>query len=293
MDKIDFLATDGFLLNGFLYKSKSRTKNVILAVHVMSSNCFKNRDEVIAKFANENDIDYFGFNNRGSELVRYIKKYNDGKKIKQLAGTSYEDVLEGYNDIVGAIEKLKDLGYENVYLQGHSLGSTKVVYTYDKFKKENNENQKNIKGIILLSLVDIPSTIKVYLKENYERYIKLAEDEEKSGNESNLMPLNSFIHPISVKTFLRYAKNNREINFASYENDKELKVLNNIDKPLFMRWGNDNEMILQNAEELIEMLNEKIKNNKKDIAYIDGADHGYTGKEEMLAKQIINFIKNI
>ena len=39
------------------------------------------------------------------------------------------------------------------------------------------------------------------------------------------------------------------------------------------------------------MVDNIIENNNKDINYIDGADHGYHGKEEILAKQIIEFIK--
>ena len=58
-----------------------------------------------------------------------------------------------------------------------------------------------------------------------------------------------------------------------------------------MRWGNNNEMILQKTDELVQLLNEKIKNDKKDISYIDGADHGYHDKEEILAEQILKFVK--
>ena len=36
----------------------------------------------------------------------------------------------------------------------------------------------------------------------------------------------------------------------------------------------------------------KIKNDKLDIGYIDGADHSYTGKEEILANEIQNFLKD-
>ena len=107
------------------------------------------------------------------------------------------------------------------------------------------------------------------------------------------MPKDAFIHPISVKSFLRYARDNKEINFAKYSEDDEFEKINNIDVPLMMRWGNSNEMIMQQADELVKMMNEKIKNNRKDIDYIDGADHGYTEKEDILAEQIINFIKNI
>ena len=40
------------------------------------------------------------------------------------------------------------------------------------------------------------------------------------------------------------------------------KELNDIEVPLFMRWGNKNDLIMQPAEELVNMLKEKIKNKK-------------------------------
>ena len=289
MEKVDFLATDGIELSGILYNGKEKNKKIILSIHGMASNCMKTRDTIIAKNANENKIDYFCFNNRGSEIVKYISKNINGKKEKQLAGTAYEDVLESYEDIVGAILKLKELGYKDIYLQGHSLGYTKIVYTYNELLEEKETDILNsIKGVILLSLIDIPMAIKVYTGEKFEKYLKLAEEKE---NKLELMPTSSFIHPISVKTFLRYVRDNKDIDFAKYGRDNELKKLNNIKAPLFMRWGNDNEMILQKADELVSMVSNLIQNKNKDINYIDGANHSYNEKEEILAKEIIEFVK--
>lgn len=291
MRKINFLATDGIELNGLLYESEKQTKDVILAVHGMSSNCFKKRDDIFSKNANKANIDYFCFNNRGSELIKYISKNIDDKYEKLLGGTAYEDVLEGYEDIVGAILKLKEIGYENIYLLGHSLGCTKIVYTYNELKDEQEYNLlNNIKGVILLSLVDIPTSIKVYLKDKFDTYLTLAQEKEQAGLSSELMPKEAFIHPISVKTFLRYARDNKEIDFAGYGKDNNLEKLNSIDVPLFMRWGNVNEMIAQDASELVSIVSNIITNKNKDIDYIDGADHGYTEKEELVSEQIINFI---
>lgn len=293
MEKIDFIATDGIELSGILYSGKEKSKKVILSVHGMTSNCFKKREDIISKFVNENGIDYFCFNNRGSEIVKYISKNINGKIEKLLAGTAYEDVLEGYEDIVGGILKLKELGYEDIYLQGHSLGCTKIVYTYNELLDEDEKDiLDSIKGVILLSLVDIPMAIKVYLGNKYEDYLKLAEEKEQAGLRKELMPKGAFIHPISVKGFLRYARDNKDIDFAGYGRDEKLEKLNNIKVPLFMRWGNDNEMILQKAEELVTIVNNIITNPNKDIDYVDGANHGYHEKEEIVAKDIVNFIKN-
>ncbi len=293
MKKIDFIATDGINLSGILYEGKEKTNKVILAVHGMTSNCFKKRDDIIAKKANENNIDYFCFNNRGSEIVKYISRDINEKTEKMLGGEAYEDVLEGYEDIVGAILKLKELGYTEIYLQGHSLGCTKIVYTYNELLEEDEKDiLDSIKGVILLSLVDIPMALKVYLGDKFEDYLKLAEEKEEAGLKNELMPKDAFIHLISVKTFLRYAKYNKDIDFAGYGRDDKLEKLNNIKVPLFMRWGNDNEMILQKAEELVTIVSNIIDNPNKNIDYVDGANHGYHEKEEIIAKDIIKFIKD-
>ena len=60
-----------------------------------------------------------------------------------------------------------------------------------------------------------------------------------------------------------------------------------------MRWGNNNELIMQPVNKLVEFLNKKIQNDKKDLNFIDGATHNYSGKEEILANQIFNFLKSI
>ena len=293
MEIIDFLATDGVKLNGILYNCKEKSNEVILAVHGMTSNCFKERDKVISENSNKNGIDYFCFNNRGSELARYIKKDKNGKEEKIIAGTSYEDVLEGYEDILGAIIKLKELGYENIYLQGHSLGCTKIVYTYNELvDEEEYDVLSNIKGVILLSLIDIPKAIKAYLGDKFSEYVSLAEEKEQEYKSYELMPKDAFINPISAKTFLRYVRDNKDIDFAGYGKDNELEKLNNIKVPLMMRWGNQNEMILQSADELVNIVTNIIENKNKDIDYIDGANHQYNGKEKELAEQIIEFIKS-
>lgn len=287
---INFKATDGVINDGYIINNNS--KKIIISIHGMSSNCFKERDKFISKKAFENGFAYMGFNNRGSELVKYIRKDTGEKQIKSFGGTTYEDPLEAYYDIKGAILKAIELGYNQIYLQGHSLGTTKIVYTYNKLKNENSELFEKIKGIILLSLIDIPRTLQIFLNENFEKVLKYAEEKESKKEYLELMPNGSFIHQVSVNTFLRYAKYNSEIDFAQYSNKNyNFEELNNIEVPLFMRWGNSNEMIEQDAKILVEILNKKIINKNKDINYIDDADHGYTGKEEILANQIINFIK--
>ena len=292
INTVFFKATDGVSLNGILYKSEKQTKKILISVHGMATNCIKPRDEIIAKKVNSENIDFLTFNNRGHDIISYIKKENTLKY--ELAGTAYEEISECYEDILGAINYVSENKYDEIYLMGHSLGSTKSVYFYNKLLNENNELISKIKAVILLSLVDIPFAIQVYLKEKFQSMVTYAKNMKKEKLENILMPEESFIHPISVKTFLRYALENDDMNFAKYTDEGyDFKELNSIKVPLFMRWGNVRELIIQDANELSEFLKRKINNRNLNIGYIEGADHSYTGKEEILADEILKFLEEI
>lgn len=288
-----FKATDGVDLKGIIYKTKNQTNKILISVHGMATNFIKERDEKIAENIKKLNIDLLAFNNRGHDLVNYIKK--DSKENTELAGTSYEEISECYEDIVGAINYAISQGYTEIYIMGHSLGCTKTIYTYNKLIEENKtEILSKIKGVILLSLVDIPLALQVYLKEDFPVMVTYAKNMKREGLENQLMPEESFIHPISVKTFLRYAIDNKDIDFARFsDTNYSYKEINNIKVPLFMRWGNNKELIIQKADELCENLKSKIKNSNLDIGYIDGANHSYQGKEEILANEIKKFLINI
>lgn len=284
---VKFTASDGIILDGILNKCEEKTNKILIQIHGMISNCFKKRERTIAQKVEKMGIDTLCFNNRGSEVVRYIKS----ETASFLGGTAYEKIEDCYYDIVGAIEFALRLGYENIYLQGHSLGSTKVVYTYNKLKEENSKYLNNIKAIILLSLCDSSDTIEMNKDDNY---LKIAEEKASNGELMDLMPLESFVHPISVRSYLQYARDYQSIDFARFDDeDYEFEVLNKIDVPLFMRWGNVNELIKRDAKDLAQFMNEKIHNPNKDISYIDGADHTYYEKEEELARQVRYFIEKI
>ena len=71
-----FKATDGVELKGIIYKSKNKTKKILISIHGMATNCIKQRDEKIAEKLNELDINFLAFNNRGHDLISYIKIKN-------------------------------------------------------------------------------------------------------------------------------------------------------------------------------------------------------------------------
>ena len=291
LEKIYFDLEDNVELVGLLQKPDNNinTDEVVISIHGMQSNCLKKREDILAKKINEAGIAYFGFNNRGTEIMCYTKKIDGTKTLN--GGCAYEDVLDSYYDIKGAIKKMLELGFKKIHLQGHSLGCTKIVYTYNRLKQENDNILNNIKSIILLSLVDLVGLQKYDLGiEKYNDMLKLAIEKEKNKEQMDLMPRDSFDHPISVKSYLRYYRDNKDIDFAKFSDKKyDFKEMNNINVPLFLRWG-EKDLVIQDIKELIDSLKTKINNNFLDIDYIKNTDHGYTAKEETLGNEIAEFI---
>lgn len=292
IEKIYFNTQDGVELFGLLHISENgNDTDVVISTHGMGSNCFKKRDDIIARKLTENNISYFTYNNRGQGLINAISL----EKEKILQGTVFEDVEDSYFDITAAIKVLKEKGYKNIHLQGHSLGSTKTVYTYNKLVEKNEVDTLNsIKSVILLSLVDIPEVMNYLIKSNNKLdIIKIALEKEAAGDLNYVINTNvPFLPMVSVKTFLRYYRENENIDFAKYANsDFNFEKLNNIKVPIFMRWGNVNELISLPVDEIVSIMNNKLNNVNKDIGYIDGAGHNYSGKVTQLAEEIYNFIK--
>lgn len=292
LEKIYFETEDGLQLCGLLHTPKLKTEKIVIAVHGMQSNCMKKRDDILAEEITKKNISYFCFNNRGHDLVNSIVKRQDEKKMKILSGSSLENIEESYYDIKSAILKMQEMGYKEIYLQGHSLGCTKIVYTYTKMKEKNEvELLSLIKSIILLSMVDIPIAVRFFFQNDLKELISYMENEQIKGNGKVVMQIPGAMIPISPDTFLGFMKNNKNIDFARYsDSNYDFKELNNIEVPIFMRWGNKHELIIQEASQLVNILKSKIKNQKCDIGYIDGAGHSYKNKEHELAKEIINFL---
>lgn len=291
VEKIYFNAEDGTELFGLLHTSESGNDNdVVISTHGMGSNCFKKREDIIARKLTSNNIAFFTFNNRGNGLVNEAKRCGE----KTLQGTVFENVEDSYYDLVAAIKLIISKGYNNIHLQGHSLGSTKTVYTYNKLLQNGEEELINkIKSVILLSLVDVTEIMNDLIKStNNQNFVELALEKESKGEREYIIDCKTpFLPLVSAKTFLKYYRDNENIDFAKYTTkDFKFEKLNNIKVPIFMRWGNINELISLPAEKIVEMMNEKIDNQNKDIGYIDRATHNYKGKEELLAEEILNFL---
>jgi hypothetical protein len=182
---------------------------------------------------------------------------------------------------------LKNKGFNEIYLQGHSSGANKVVYYLSQ------ESSQKIKGTILLSPCDDIGLQIENLGEKYDNMLDIARVLIKEGNENSLMPEGSFYsYPISAKTYLNFFGPNSPIDTFPYRDPtREFKNLQKIETPILALFGNNGEYVIDNIAETLDLLEMKAGSCPSFTKIIlDGATHNYLGKENKLADILIDWI---
>lgn len=267
---------------GILYSPNENTNKVVIHVHGLNGNFYENRFlDILAKSYTDKNYAFLTFNNRGRDFITELLKGNDFTII----GGSLERFKDCILDIEGVVNWVKEKGYSEIILEGHSYGCNKVLYYY------NHKKDNSIKKIVLLAPCDIPSEGKKFLSE--EEY-KVAKEEStrlvNEGKDNELIDFSVMANgKIAAGTyyydFLPGGKND----FIRYSDGKNGKseILNNVDIPTLVVFGNVDECVLTQP---IDVVKEYLKNNVNDcnIQLIEGADHSYTNKYKELGKIISN-----
>ena len=269
---------DGIEQPGILYTPNKKTEKIVIHVHGLNGNFYENRFiDNLAKAYTEKNISLLTFNNRGRDFITELLQGDDFTII----GGSLERFKDCILDIEGIVNWVKNSGYKEIILEGHSYGWNKVLYYY--FKKKADI----IKKIVLLAPCDIPSECKKYLSQ--EEY-KIAMEEStklvKENNENELIDFSVMANgKIAAGTYYYDFLPGGENDFLKYGNKEKNPILDNVTIPTLVIFGDKDDCVLTEPIEVVKnYLIENIKNCHIEI--IEGANHSYTNKGTELEKII-------
>lgn len=271
---------DNLEMVGILYEPEEKSKKIVIHVHGLCGNFYENRFiDTLAKIYTSKGYSFLTFNNRGTNYISELLKGDDCEII----GGCYERFKDCILDIEGVIKFIKEKGYNDIILEGHSYGCNKVAYYHSK-KKDNS-----IKKIILLAPCDITQECIEYLsKEEYEKAKQESTRLVNEGKEKELIDFSiNGNGVIAAGTYYYDFLPGGEDDFIRYRDGKngESKILKSIDIPILIIFGDIDECVLTQD---IETVKSYLKNNVKEctIEIIEGADHSYTNKYEELGKKV-------
>lgn len=275
---------DGLFLQGFF--SDDSPKKVLLHIHGFEGNFYENTFvQVLAHHLKAKSISFLTVNTRGCEKIKDIHTLNGSSKT---IGARYELLEDSAKDIDAWIEFLLEKGYDKVVLQGHSLGTIKVV----RYLREGKYADK-VEKLILLSPFDKKAGLPSYNKIPIEQILQKAQQKVDEGKGDEIITEEFDTIKVSYKTFISwYKQDDLGKMFEFCTSDYEFPALKKILIPSKVIVGSNDEFFHpsnpENPEQALKLIEKHIPKCQTKLIY--GANHGYEGFEQVLAEEIEGFI---
>lgn len=282
-----FKASDGVELQGWFSDILGET--VVIHVHGMFGNGYENYFlDNLRKTYIDSKVSFFTFDNRGRGIISWFRSggevdaWGEGEKK---GGSCYELFEESSYDIQGAIDFMRSKGKSKFILQGHSLGSTKVV----------NYLLNNITDDIFAAILLAPTDMVGWANTdpNNQKYLDKAHKLVTQGKPEELVSASCWLDntPLSAQTYPTICEGNTPVDIFSPREGGAL--IGKVAVPMVIIYG-DKDIGIEKIDGNINTWKDRISkliNDKTKVEIIAGADHGFTGQEDKLAEISGNYVK--
>lgn len=212
--------------------------------------------------------------------------YSDFSTGKQkVTGVVYDDFSFVYEDVESYIKFAQNLGFKNIILAGHSLGSNKIINYL------GNTKDNFVDYFVVSAPVDLAHWFNVM--PNVKECIELAQKfiDENRGHE--ILPyLFGGFSPISAETVLNFYDAKNLKNCPVISQDGETDSLYNIKINGSFVIGENDSLTDGNPKEFIEKINFCCKNPEQNqVIVVPDASHIFYGKHEEYAKVMLDIVR--
>ncbi|HSX36618.1 MAG TPA: DUF1749 domain-containing protein, partial [Patescibacteria group bacterium] len=214
------------------------------------------------------------------------------------AGTHYEKIVDSVQDIDGAVAFLKEQGYAELYLMGHSSGANKIC-VYDAEAKNNP-----FKKYVLAGPGDDSGLFYNELGEKkFWLALRYARQSIKHNRAEQIMPKYTGMYPFSAQAAADILNPDGNYNtFPLYEaTTKRLgkkplfKEYAHIKKPMLVIYGENDEYTYTGggtkpALNIFREFSHPDTLKHSDFKIVPSTDHGFHGRETGFAKMVADWL---
>jgi pimeloyl-ACP methyl ester carboxylesterase len=275
---------DGLSLAGLLVEASAKGA-IIVHVHGMQGN-FYEYAEPYAKAYAEKDIAFLTGENRGAYI---IKQFDVAGGVKTIGG-AYEVFEECVHDIKAWVDYAEQLGYTNIWLSGHSLGTMKVAYYMHKTK------DPRVKGVILLSPADNQGLVRDPVGAA-DHAICYPEAQELQATGSGHQLLSHMLwgdKVLSADTYINLFSEESATNiFHYYDPSRSWEVVSSLSVPVIAFTGTKDDGIVPviDPHQAMTMLEQRLTSvSRAKTLVLDGAEHSFVGYGNKIVDPVAEFI---
>lgn len=212
--------------------------------------------------------------------------YSDINLKKQVnTGVVFDDFSLVYEDVEAYVKYAKELGFKNIVLAGHSLGSNKIINYL------GNTPDNFVDYFIVTAPIDLGHWWKVM--PNIDVCLKLAEQFVEEGRNKEILPyLFGGFSPMSAETVLSFYNAYNLKNCPVISGDGETDSLHSIKVNGAFVIGEKDSLTNGDARAFMENINSYCKHPEENrVVVIQGASHIFYGKHNEYAKVILGLVE--
>lgn len=280
---------DSYILHGMVCVPISVQPSDLWIIHVHGSygNFYENFFlSPIAVSYTKAGISFVSINTRGRDYYADLKTKGLDKYSSKRIGGIREVFADCVRDIRPWIRYAQQQGASRVVLQGHSLGAMKVAFHAWK-------EPKDVNALILLSPPDNIGLQKSDAGTKYDEYLSIAK-KLASENPEELMPPGAYYDPITCAGYCGLFACSEETGMFTY-GDVELmrrSALGHVDCPILATFATQGEAVIHDLHICKKALAAAVRNpDRLDVEVIEGANHSYHFKEEVLAVTLRHWVE--
>jgi len=265
LEQVRLTTSDGVRLDGIVYRPTDKPRPVgLMLVHGLGGSFYEAYFPYLGRAATEQGMVVLALNMRDHDT-----------------GPKTFDFTDNQSDIAAGLEHLRRLGARKVVLLGQSMGTNRVLY-YQAASRDP--------AIVATVLVSGPGDLFEWNVWQFgqRRAHKTVDDAlrmQAEGRNRDLMLVE--LGPLGKALYTpRYLLSLRGPNAKSdpYQNIQKVK------NPLLILQGKADKLIEADIAERLRKAG--INNPKVDVLYVDGADHGFSLQQPVLADRVLNWIKS-
>lgn len=276
---------DGYELDGILFEPKDKNSIVIIHFHGKEGDFLQNHFIFsMAEVYPKNGFAFASVSHRGrSYIADILRKSATGYQYTQM-GSAYDVFEDSLYDIDAWVNFFSARGYKKIILQQHSTPQKILWYAYKR-------KPKNLSALILISPGDVAYAFEKWVPD-YKKNLVISEKMVKNGKGNDLMSVNLWSNcPVSARTFYNWGNPKSNIQVFNYARPQlGFKYFPKVTYPMIAILADDDFSVGNPSDECLHLLKQHSKSKIFETALIKGTNHGYQGKEDFLARTIVNWL---
>jgi pimeloyl-ACP methyl ester carboxylesterase len=288
MKIVNTKTSDGFHFSGLLSEPSGERKGIILHIHGMAGSIYMNSfyTEMHETFP-QNGYAFLTGELRGTSTIQEFIT----DRGEEICGNAYEKFEDCIIDIQAWVDFAQTLGYSKIWLQGHSLGTSKITYYVAQTKSPIIEGLLLISPSDMLGLVHDPDGI-------LDHQILFPEAQSLVGEGKGDMILTHSLWgclKLSAQTYLNFFSNTSNTAIFNFNSlGLGWKVVNSLTVPVLAFTGSHDDGIVpvMEAHQAMSVFERELSLSErvKTVVY-EGAGHGFDGFEKNIVEDVLEFIE--